>query len=159
MAELKARIESDMRASAKAQDVVRRDTLRFALAALHNEEVAQRRELTDEEIVGVLTKQAKMRRESIEAFEKGGRAELVAKETAELKVIEGYLPQQLDRDEIVTLARAAIAETGAASPQDQGKVMQKLMPRVKGRAEGKVVATVVTELLRGIAGAEPPRTP
>ncbi|MBU6423827.1 MAG: GatB/YqeY domain-containing protein [Chloroflexota bacterium] len=149
MAELKARIESDMRASVKAQDVVRRDTLRFALAAVHNEEVERRRELTDEEIVGVLAKQAKMRRESIEAFGKGGRADLVAKETAELRVIEGYLPQQMGRDEIASLARAAIADTGAASPQEQGKVMQKLMPQLKGRAEGKVVAEVVASLLRG----------
>ncbi len=146
-----------MRASAKAQDAIRRDTLRFALAAIHNEEVAKRRDLSDDEIVGVLAKQAKMRRESIEAFEKGGRAELVAKETAELRVIEGYLPQQLGREEISALARAAIAATGAASPADQGKVMQRLMPEVRGRAEGKLVASVVAELLRGIAGAEPPR--
>ncbi len=151
------RIESDMRASVKAQDAVRRDTLRFALAAIHNEEVARRRELTDEEVLAVLDKQAKMRRESIEAFEKGARADLVAKETAELRIIEGYLPQQLGHDEIVALARAAIVETGAASPQEQGKVMQKLMPQVKGRADGKLVAGVVAELLRGTAGAEPPR--
>lgn len=144
--------------SAKSQDALRRDTLRFALAALHNEEVARRRELTDEEVQGVLAKQAKMRHESIEAFEKGGRADLVAKETAELRIIEGYLPRQMDRDEIVALARAAIAATGAASPQEQGKVMQQLMPQVKGRAEGKAVAAVVSELLRGVAGAEPPRT-
>jgi uncharacterized protein YqeY len=138
-----------MRASAKAQDAIRRDTLRFALAALHNEAVAKRRDLTDDEVVGVLAKQAKMRRESIEAFEKGGRAELVAKESAELKVIESYLPQQLGRDEVAALAKAAITETGASSPADQGKVMQKLMPQVKGRAEGKLVAEVVGSLLRG----------
>ena len=138
-----------MRASAKAQDALKRDTLRFALAAIHNEEVAKRRDLSDEELIGVLGKQAKMRRESIEAFAKGGRDELVAKETAELAVLEGYLPQQLGRDEIAALAKAAIAETGAASPADQGKVMQQLMPRVRGKAEGKVVAEVVGSLLRG----------
>ena len=138
-----------MRASVKAQDAVRRDTLRFALAAIHNEQVARRRELTDDETVGVLAKQARMRRESIEAFEKGGRPELVAKETAELRVIEGYLPQQLDREGISALARAAISATGAASPADQGKVMRKLMPEVRGRAEGKLVAEVVSALLRG----------
>jgi uncharacterized protein YqeY len=146
---LKDRIESDMRASAKAQDVIRRDTLRFALAALHNEAVAKRRDLTDDEVLGVLSKQAKMRRESIDAFEKGGRAELVAKERSELAVIEGYLPQQLSREEVVALAKAAIAETGASALADQGKVMQKLMPQVKGRAEGKLVAEVVGSLLRG----------
>ena len=138
-----------MRASAKAQDAVRRDTLRLALSALHNEEVAKRRELSDEELLAVLGKQAKMRRESIEAFGKGGRDDLVAKEKAELAVLEAYLPQQLSREEIADLARAAIAETGAASPADQGKVMQKLMPQVRGKAEGKAVAEVVSGLLRG----------
>ncbi len=138
-----------MRASAKAQDAVRRDTLRLALAALHNEEVAKRRALTEEELLAVLGKQAKMRRESIEAFGKGGRDDLVAKEKAELAVLEAYLPQQLSREEIADLARAAIAETGAASPADQGKVMQKLMPQVRGKAEGKAVAEVVSGLLRG----------
>ena len=146
---LKERLESDMRASAKAQDVTKRDTLRFALSALHNEEVAKRRDLTDDEIVAVLGKQAKMRRESIEAFDKGGRAELAAKERAELAVIEGYLPAQMGRDELVALAKAAIAESGASSPTDQGKVMQRLMPQVKGKAEGKAVAEVVGSLLRG----------
>ena len=138
-----------MRAAAKAQEAIRRDTLRFVLAAIHNEEVAKRRDLSDDELTGVLGKQAKMRRESIEAFTKGGRDELVAKETAELKIIEGYLPQQMSRDEVASLARAAITETGASGPGDQGKVMQKLMPQVKGRAEGKAVAEVVGALLKG----------
>jgi hypothetical protein len=138
-----------MRASAKAQDALKRDTLRFALAAIHNEEVARRRDLSDDELAAVLGKQAKMRRESIDAFAKGGREDLVAKEKAELAILEGYLPQQLGRDEIATLAKAAIAETGATSPADQGKVMQKLMPQVRGKAEGKLVAEVVGSLLRG----------
>lgn len=138
-----------MRASAKARDALRRDTLRFALSAVHNEKVARRRELTDDEVVQVLSKQAKMRHESIEAFGKGGRDELVAKERAELAVIESYLPQQLGREEIGALAKAAIAESGATSPADQGKVMQRLMPQVRGRAEGKIVAEVVGAMLRG----------
>ncbi|MBI2983677.1 MAG: GatB/YqeY domain-containing protein [Chloroflexi bacterium] len=146
---LKERIGSDMRTSVKAQDVAKRDTLRFALAAIHNDEVARRRELTDDEVLQVLGKQAKMRRESIEAFEKGGRAELVAKEKAELAIIEGYLPQQMGRDEIAALAKVTIAEMGVSSPADQGKVMQKLMPQVKGKAEGRLVAEVVGSLLRG----------
>jgi hypothetical protein len=138
-----------MRASTKAHDALTRDTLRFALAAIHNEEVAKRRDLSDDELAAVLGKQAKMRRESIEAFAKGGRDELVAKEKAELAVLQGYLPQQLGRDEIAALAKAAIAETGATSPADQGKVMQKLMPQVRGKAEGKLVAELVGSLLRG----------
>lgn len=140
-----------MRAAAKAQDALRRDTLRLALSALHNDEVARRRDLSDEEATEILGKQAKMRRESIEAFGKAGREELVAKEKAELAVIESYLPQQLSRDEITELARAAIAETGASSPAEQGKVMQKLMPKVKGRADGKAVGEVVSGLLKGSA--------
>lgn len=138
-----------MRASAKARDDLRRDTLRFALAAIHNEEVARRRELADTEIEAVLAKQAKMRRESIEAFVKGGRDDLASKERAELAIVEEYLPKQLGRDEIAALATAAIAETSATSPADQGSVMQVLMPRVKGRADGKLVAEVVGSLLRG----------
>lgn len=104
----------------------------------------------------MLTKQAKMRRESIEAFAKGGRDDLVSKEKAELTIIEAYLPQQLSRDEIAGLARAAIAETGASSPADQGKVMQKLMPQVRGRADGKTVAELVTSLLKGAGGGTAP---
>jgi hypothetical protein len=119
------------------------------LAAIHNEEVAQRRDLTDPEVESVLAKQAKMRRESIEAFTKGSRDDLVAKETAELEIIGTYLPEQLSRDEIAALAREAVAESGASGPAEQGKVMQKLMPRVKGRADGKLVAQVVGEMLRG----------
>lgn len=140
-----------MRAAVKARDDLRRDTLRFVLSAIHNEEVAKRRELTDDEVVGVLTKQAKMRRESIEAFAKGGREELVTKEKGELAFIESYMPKQMSRDEIAALAKAAIAETGAAAPSDQGKVMQRLMPQVRGKADGKVVAEVVGSLLKGAA--------
>lgn len=150
-----------MRTAVKAHDAPRRDTLRFVLAAIHNEEVAKRRDLTDDEVIQVLGKQAKMRRESIEAFGKGGREELVAKEKAELAVIQGYLPQQMDRDEIAQLARAAIAEIGASAPADQGKVMQKLMPQVRGRAEGKLVAEVVSGLLKAAApgGENEPAAP
>ncbi|OGO73093.1 MAG: hypothetical protein A3G84_08420 [Chloroflexi bacterium RIFCSPLOWO2_12_FULL_71_12] len=145
-----------MRTAAKAQDALRRDTLRFALSAVHNDEVARRRELTGEETVAVLAKQAKMRRESIEAFEKAGRADLVAKESAELALLEAYLPQQMSRDELAGLARAAITETGASSPADQGKVMQKLMPQVRGKADGKTVAELVTSLLKGGGGGAAP---
>ncbi|MBI2774328.1 MAG: GatB/YqeY domain-containing protein [Chloroflexi bacterium] len=135
--------------AAKAQDALRRDTLRFVLSAIHNEEVAKRRDLSDDEVVGVLGKQSKMRRESIEAFEKGDRPELVKKEKAELEIIGTYLPQQMERAEIEKLARAAIAETGATTAAEQGKVMQKLMPQVRGKADGKVVSEVVGSLLRG----------
>ncbi|HEY8861513.1 MAG TPA: GatB/YqeY domain-containing protein [Candidatus Limnocylindria bacterium] len=145
---MKARLEQDLRDAMKAQDAVRRDTVRFALAAIHNEEVARRGELDDAAIEGVLRKQNKMRRESIEAFTKGGRAELAAKESKELEILESYLPKQLDEDSVRAAAQRAIAETGATGPREQGKVMQKLMPELKGQADGGMVSRVVSELLK-----------
>ena len=132
----------------KGRDDARRDTVRFALAAIQNESVAKRGELDDAAIEAVLRKQTKMRRESIEAFGKGGRAELVAKETAELAILESYLPKQLDEATVRAAAQKAIAETGATSPREQGKVMQKLMPELKGQADGGMVSRVVSELLK-----------
>ncbi len=131
----------------KGRDLVRRDTLRLALSALHNEEVAKRAPLEEEAVVQMLRRQAKSRRESIEAFAKVGRADLVAKERAELAVIEGYLPTQLDRDAIRAAAERAIARTGATRPVDQGKVMRALMADLRAKADGKLVADVVSELL------------
>lgn len=139
----------------KSQDVVRRETIRLCLSAIHNEEVARRAPLDDAALLGVLGKQAKMRRESIEAFGKGGRAELVAKESAELAVIEGYLPAQLGEAEIRAIVERAIAETGASGPGDQGKVIQKAMAELRGRADGKLVASVVTRVLLGEPGLSP----
>jgi uncharacterized protein YqeY len=132
----------------KARDDARRDTVRFALAAIQNEEVAKRGELDDAAIEAVLRKQTKMRRESIEAFTKGGRTELAAKETTELAILEAYLPKQLDEAAVRAAAQRAIEETGAAGPKEQGKVMQKLMPELKGQADGGMVSRVVSELLK-----------
>ena len=145
---MKARLEQDLRDAMKAQDAVRRDTVRFALAAIHNEEVARRGELDDAAIEGVLRKQTKMRHESIEAFTKGGRAELAAREANELEILESYLPRQLDEATVRAAAERVIAETGASEPKEQGKVMQRLMPELKGRADGGMVSRVVSELLR-----------
>jgi uncharacterized protein YqeY len=145
---MKARLEQDLRDAMKAQDAVRRDTVRFALAAIHNEEVAKRGELDDAAIEGVLRKQNKMRRESIDAFTKGGRTELAARETKELEILESYLPKQLDEAAVRAAAQRAIAETGATGPKEQGKVMQKLMPELKGQADGGMVSRVVSELLK-----------
>jgi uncharacterized protein YqeY len=132
----------------KAQDATRRDTLRLILAAIHNVEVEQRGRAPDEAaILGVLQKQAKMRREAIEAYEKGGRRDLADRERAELTLIESYLPRQLDRDAIAHRARAIIIEMGATSPREQGAIMKRLMPELRGQADGKLVAEVVNELL------------
>lgn len=132
----------------KARDDARRDTVRFALAAIQNEEVAKRGELDDAAVEAVLRKQTKMRRESIEAFAKGGRTELVAKEMKELEILDSYLPKQLDEAAVRAAAQKAIADTGATGPKEQGKVMQKLMPELKGQADGAMVSRVVSELLK-----------
>jgi len=132
----------------KARDAARRDTIRFALAAIQNETVAKRAELDDVAVEAVLRKQTKMRRESIEAFAKGGRTELAAKETKELEILESYLPKQLDEAAVRAAAQKAIVETGATGPKEQGKVMQKLMPELKGQADGAMVSRVVSELLK-----------
>lgn len=131
----------------KAQDPTRRETLRLILAATHNVEVDQLKDADDEAIGAVLRKQAKMRREAIEAYDRGGRPELAAKERDELAIIESYLPAMLDRTAIADRARDVIARTGARSPREQGVVMKELMAELRGRADGKVVAAVVTELL------------
>ncbi len=145
----------------KAQDVVRRETIRLCLSSIHNEEVARRAPLDETALLQVLGRQAKMRRESIDAFRKGGRDELVAKETAELAVIEGYLPAQLGESEIQAAVERAIAETGASGPGAQGKVMQKAMGELRGKADGKLVAEIVKGLLGegGLRPTEPQGSP
>ena len=158
-------------------DTLRRDTLRFVLDALHKEsvarvgsavdrlvaegedETARQRwlaehdpgELDDAAMQEVLTKQAKMRRDSIEAFRKGGRRELAEKEERELTIIASYLPEQLDAAKIAEIAHRVIAETGAKGPQDTRVVMPKVIAETKGRADGKIVAGVVNDLLRAKA--------
>ena len=130
----------------KAQDATRRDTLRLILAGVHNVEVdTQATALADADVITVLRKQARMRHEAMESM--ASRPEIVARERSELTVIEGYLPQQLSRETITERARAAITAVGATTRADQGKVMQKLMPELKGQADGKLVSEVVGELL------------
>lgn len=137
----------------KAQEVLRRETLRLALSAVHNEEVAKRAALDDAAVEAVLRRQVKMRRESIEAFEKGNRPELAAKERDELAILEGYLPQQLGAEAIRPVVERVLAELGAVGPKDQGKVMQKVMAELRGQAEGGTVAAVVGAVLKERAQA------
>lgn len=125
----------------------RRDTLRLALTALHNAEIAAGEELEESVALGVLAKEAKQRRESIEEFGKAGRQDLVEKEEAELAILADYLPAQVSREEIVEAARRAIQETGASGPREIGKVMPLLMQQFQGRADGRVVNEVVREML------------
>ncbi|MEK7863098.1 MAG: GatB/YqeY domain-containing protein [Chloroflexota bacterium] len=150
---MKERLEEDLKAAMRAKDTLRRDTLRFVLSAVHNEEVARMRaELTDADVQDVLQKQAKMRRDSIDAFKKGDRPELVAKEEAELALIQAYLPQQLTEAEVRAVVARVIDETGAAGPRDMSKVMPKVVAETKDRADGKTVAALVQALLKERVG-------
>lgn len=131
------------------KDNVRRDVIRMALNALKQVEIDTQKSLSPEEAVAVLQKEAKKRRETIDDAEKAGRSEVAAQEKQELAILEEYLPKQLSHDEIAVLVREVIAQTGATSAGDMGKVMGALMPKVKGLADGKVVNQVVRELLSG----------
>lgn len=151
MSALKDRLRADLTASMKARDEVRSSTLRMVLTAITNAEVAgkQARELSDDDVVGVLSSEAKKRREAAAAFADGGRAEMAAKETAEAAVIAEYLPAQLSDAEIADLVTSAIAQTGAAAEgmRAMGKVMGMLQPQVRGRADGGAVAAEVRRQL------------
>lgn len=146
---LKERLQSDLTAAMKSRDELRSATLRMALTAITNEEVAGKkaRILSDDEVLTVLTREAKKRREAAEAFDGAGRDELASRERAEGEVLAGYLPVQLSEDELADLVRAAIAETGADNPKAMGQVMKALQPQVTGRAEGGRVAAEVRKQL------------
>jgi len=146
---LKKKLQSDLRGSIRQKDEVRKRTLRLALAAITNAEVAQRRELDDPSVLAVLAKEVRQRQESIEEYRKGGREDLVAQEEADLAVLQTYLPQQLSREEIVTRAKAIIEELGATGMGQMGPVMKSLMQELRGQADGKLVNQVVRELLSG----------
>jgi uncharacterized protein YqeY len=151
MSELKDRLRSDLTQSIKARDDVRSSTIRMVLAAITNAEVAGKvaRDLTDDDIVGVLSTEAKKRREAATAFSDAGRAELADRETAEAAVIADYLPEQLDADAITEIVTAAIQQTGAAGEgmRAMGKVMGVVQPQVRGRADGAAVAAEVRRQL------------
>ena len=123
----------------------------MALSAAHNAEVAQRRPLTDDEVTTILGREVKSRRESVDAYEKASREDLAEKERREAAILSEFLPQALSLDELRELVRAAIAETGASTPRDLGKVMGVLSPRTKNRADGKVVSSMVGEELARVS--------
>ncbi|MBV9207457.1 MAG: GatB/YqeY domain-containing protein [Actinobacteria bacterium] len=156
MAELKERLRADLNTAMRARDQVRMRTLRMALSSITNEEVAgaSARELSDEEIVRVLTREARKRREAAEAFDAAGRDEQAAAERAEGGVLAGYLPAQLSDEELAALVSAAIADAGATSMKGMGQVMKTLTPRVAGRADGARVAAEVRRRLTA-AGLAP----
>jgi len=144
---LKDTLAEDLKDAMRAGDEARKTAIRLVITAVKNAEVAAIKPLDDAGIIGVIGKQAKQRKESIDEFQKAGRQDLVDKEAAELRVLEAYLPAQMSREEIETDARAVIAEVGASGPGDKGKVMSALMPRLAGRAEGRAINEIVTELL------------
>jgi uncharacterized protein YqeY len=151
MSQLKDRLRTDLTAAIKARDEVRSSTLRMVLTAVSTAEVAgkQSRELSDDDVVAVLSTEAKKRREAAEAFEEAGRTEMAAKERAEAEVLADYLPEQLDPEEISTLVREAIEQTAAAGEgmRAMGKVMGVVQPRTRGRADGAAVAAEVRRQL------------
>jgi uncharacterized protein len=151
VAELKERLRADLNAAMRARDQVRMRTLRMALTSITNEEVAgaAARDLTDDEIVKVLTREARKRREAAEAFSAAGRDDQAAAERAEGEVLADYLPAQLSDDELAALVDAAIAETGASGMASMGQVMKTVTPRVAGRADGARVAAEVRRRLSG----------
>lgn len=149
MGALKQRLQADLTAAMRSQDELVRATLRMVLTAVQNEEVAGKaaRELSDAEVQQVVAREAKRRREAAEAFRAGGAADRAERELAEGAVLDAYLPAQLPDDELESLVRAAVAETGASGPQAMGSVMKLLGPRVAGRAEGARVAAAVRAAL------------
>jgi uncharacterized protein YqeY len=140
-------MHDDMTAAMRSGDVLRRDVLRMATSAAYNVEKQQRRPLTDDELLAVLAREVKTRRESVEAFRAGGREDLVAKEEAEIAVLQGYLPRALSEDELAALVDEAIVATGAGSARDLGRVMGWLAPRTRGRADGRHVSELVAQAL------------
>ena len=149
---LKEQLANDLADALRQGDDTRKSTIRMLMSAISTEEVAgaERRELGDEEVLKVVARQVKQRRDSIEEFEKAGREELAEKEAAEMQVLQAYMPEQASREEIEAEARKVIDEIGANGPQDKGKVMQAIMPRLAGRAEGRDINEVVTQQLSAL---------
>jgi uncharacterized protein YqeY len=141
------RIKDDLKGAMKARDGARTEVLRFLMSEVKNVGINEKRELDDQVVTGVLQKLTKQRRDGIEQFRAAGRDDLVAKEEAELAILQGYLPSQLSDEALEAEVRAAIAETGATSKKDFGKVMKKAMERVAGRADGKRLQEAVNKLL------------
>jgi hypothetical protein len=141
------RIDSDLKTAMKSSDKVAVSTLRIVKSTIKNKEIEKGETLTDEEIISTFSTLTKQRRESIEQFEKGGREDLVSAEKAELAVLQKYLPEQLSVEELEKLIREAIQITAASGTKDIGRVMKEVMPKVKGRADGKEINRKVSELL------------
>jgi uncharacterized protein YqeY len=144
---IQEQLRADLKTAMREKDEMRKTTIRMALAALKNAQVAKNAELSPEDELVVLSKETKQLKDAIVEFERGRREDLVAEAAAQIDILQQYLPQMLPREEIVQLAQTAIAETGASSPKQMGQVMRVLMPQVRGRADGREVSEIVRDLL------------
>ncbi|MCX6765630.1 MAG: GatB/YqeY domain-containing protein [Candidatus Moranbacteria bacterium] len=148
---LKEKISNDLKEALKTGDAFRRDVLRLLGSAIHNAEIEKKKQdegLSDEEVVEVIARSIKQRRDSVEQYEKGGRSDLAEKEKKEIEILSAYMPEQLSEDKIREIVKEVIAGTGAASKADMGRVMGAAMGRLKGQADGNMVKKIVEELLR-----------
>ena len=143
------KIDEDFKSAVKSKDLIKVETLRMIKASLKNYLIDKRKERAeDSELVTLIQKQVKMRQEAIDSYQKGGRQDLVDKETREKAILEAYLPKGLSDEELTALIKSVVAQTGAKSPADMGRVMKELMPKVQGRADGKRVSEIVSAALK-----------
>lgn len=145
---LKDKLNSDLKQALREGAKVKVSVIRLVLSAVNYAEMARQKKLEDADVIGVISKEARQREESIAAFKQGNRSDLVAKEEAELEVLKTYLPEPASREDIIAEVKKVIAEVGAAGPRDKGKVMPKVIANLKGRADGREINEVVTELLK-----------
>lgn len=149
MSEILKKLEDDIKTAMKARDQARLDAVRLIKTTVKNKEIELIRPLVEQEFFAVLSSMVKQRKDSVEQYEKAGRTDLAAKETFEIGVVQGYLPQQLSADETKNLIAAAVQKTGAQGPKDMGKVMGELKPQTSGRVDGKLLADLVKQALAG----------
>jgi uncharacterized protein YqeY len=144
---LKQKLTGDLKQAMRDGDKVKLSVIRMVMSSIKNAEIARQATLDDVEVLGIIAKEVRQRHESIEAFRQGNRQDLVAQEEAELTLLQGYLPEQVSRGEIIAEARRVIEEVSAQGPGDKGKVMPRLITKLKGKADGREINAVVTELL------------
>ncbi|MDP6455373.1 MAG: GatB/YqeY domain-containing protein [SAR202 cluster bacterium] len=149
---MKSRLDDDLKQAMRDRDTLKRTVIRYVKSEIHNKEIAKKSELDEAGVLQVLTAQAQQRRDSIQAYDDAKRDDLAEQERAELAIIMDYLPQQLTTDEISELVNQVVQEVGAAGPGDMKSVMPKLMPLVRGKADGQEVSKMVMEVLRGLSG-------
>jgi uncharacterized protein YqeY len=148
--DIKTKLTDDLKQAMRDGDTVKRSVIRMVMAGIKNAEIARRSILNDGEVLALIAKEVKRHHESIEAFKKGNREDLIVKEEAELAVLSEYLPRQLTKEEIIDEAREVILEVGAQNIRDKGKVMPKLINKLSGQAEGGEINAIVTELLQNL---------